>query len=236
LYLLKSRGNPLDSYYYTIEQSVLIVEEKSLTAYMTGYYLNMEPANRNHYLRLSFFVPAESADALVDLIRAGLSSRGVLEVRPAKTPQDISVVREYGPPALESRFRRYLVNYTQIGLDLIRSDLVYARRLMAWLRFKVIAGSMDARVQIEPSMLGRSQYYRSMSPAERSEFLQDLVRKPKPSQFDWAHFIVNFVLGLNEPQGTRGRYDGNPWPTCAINQVLQLQDPSFCLPDNWKPD
>jgi len=236
LYLLKSCGNPLDSYYCTIEELVSIVGEKSFTTQMSGYYLNMEPVGPNRHLRVSFFAPDKSADHLVQLIRVSLSSRGVLEVKPAKMPRNIRVVDEYGPPEIELRFRRYLVDYTQIGLDLIRSDLVYARRLMAWLRFKVIAGSLDVRNQIEPSMLGRSQYYQSMSPVERSKFLLDLVTKPNPTAYDWAHFMVNCVLGLNDPTGTRRKYSGNPWPTWAINQELQLQDSSFYLPDDWKPD
>lgn len=122
----------------------------------------------------------------------------------------ISLSTKYGCPDLELRFRKYLTDSTQIGLDLIEFDLVTARRLMLWLRYRVIAGSLDVKERIEPSFLVMSEFYNSMSKERREEYLEDLLRKPKPEETDWAHFIYNFVSGLPDPGGVREKFRGDP--------------------------
>lgn len=137
----------------------------------------------------------------------------------------------------EERFRNFLSLETQIDLDLIEGDLLHARALSATYRWQVRKASLPLREHFEPAFKKLSSTYNSLSDDEKDQFFVDLHEWPNPPQVDWAHMMVNFVLGADWNQVFSSPYyltPGNPLSILEINELVS--NLGFQIPLDWKPD
>lgn len=183
-----------------------------------GFYVSLA----NGIPRVSFFARNSSKPAaVVDSIcrRTGLN-----QVKPS---QDVSTVHfsvHYGGTELE--FRKYLCDYTQLGLDLLGSDRIETQRLLATYRWQVQPSHGDARSYLEPALLRMSATYDSFSRKHRDTFWTDF--NFRGGQTPWDHMFVNLVLG----------YDSSviaPLSNAQISSMVADAGHDFDVPDDWQP-
>lgn len=213
-----------------------LLDEPEFEELVTGFFLS----SKNHSLRVSYFTSPRNAARADKMIRHFTGSSGQLQdtkldVRAPK-PIWLSHGKQYELP-----FRRFLVNYTRVGLDLIHSSLVYAQQLMIWLRFVLlprlyerntdVAGLLDA---LSEGLARRSPIYSSMPLVERNQFIEDLT-DPNPKR-DWAHMMVNFILGPDPHQtGVLNTGGFRFWTIRRINEWLARNNLLVSLPQGWNP-
>ncbi|MDX1434731.1 MAG: GNAT family N-acetyltransferase, partial [Gammaproteobacteria bacterium] len=135
----------------------------------------------------------------------------------------------------EQRFRRFLAGFAPVALDLVLADRVHARRLVATMRWQVTRPRGSLRAHLEPACLAGSARYRCLAPAARTRFWRDLAHWPNPPQVDWAHMLVNMVLGFDWPPAEFL----TPAPALdveAINARLAACPGTLAIPADWRPD
>lgn len=136
---------------------------------------------------------------------------------------------------VEERFRNFLVLETQIGLELIIGNLLQGRILFATYRWQVRKASLPFREHFEPTFKKYSPTYCSLSDDEKDQFFADLEEWPNPPQVDWAHLMVNFVLGCDWRVFSNPYYltPRRPLSIPEINRLIR--DLGFQIPLDWKP-
>jgi len=181
-YLIKCGVTGINGYYeslFALEPMIRCREWKV----STGYYLNKECDS----VRLSYFI-APKKD-VTNFVEDFIKQNGLKHAKSSDTPMQIMISEKYGGEEL--RFRRFLSTYAPIGLDIMVADLSHARRLFEEFR------SQDRlpRPHFEKTFEKKSSYYRALSDEEKEQFWEDMFYRPNPPQVDWAHMLVNMVLG-----------------------------------------
>jgi len=225
---LPGSGGRFAGYYASLEALRPLLEGAEWQAAATGYFINV--AGDFDAVRLTYFSAAP--DRLGALVRQFAAARGLAQSQPPEPPVPAQVAAGYGGEEL--RFRRYLATYTRIGLDLLRADALNARCLFATFRWQVMAARQPYRPHFQRTFQRDSPFYRGLPAAAQDQFWADLVHWPNPPQVDWAHMMVNMLLGCDwlgdwlyflRPQPPLGRAE--------INERLAEQ--GFAIPDDWKP-
>jgi len=225
-YVLKGTGSPLQMYFKSIEEVRPLFIEPVFEELCSGFYLSIKTkrdcttGKKRDSLRISYFTPAQHAEELHSFITKNLEESGFEAVVDSERPRD----HNFASPEYELRFRRYLVNYTLVGLDLIEEDLDYARRLGAWLHFHVMPAKCSVKEHIEPSLIAFSKYFRSMNEQSRIQFLDALTFSPS-----WTHMFLNF-LGIPDDC-----YVTANLPISIINTMLGMRNAELEIPEGWIP-
>lgn len=223
----KPGGKRWDSYYRAIDALRPLFENEGFKKVVSGYYLNI--CGDFDSVRISYFVDKVDDQVSVSLIADFLSQNNFLEISSHSFPHQCIIAGFYGGQSYEERFRAFLVNETQVGLDLIKRDLLHARRLFATYRFQVREACLSFRTHFESAFRKYSPTYNSWTEEERNQFFVDLEEWPNPPQVDWAHLMVNFVLGCDFQMPNK------PLTIAEINEILARNNMGFQIPLDWKP-
>jgi hypothetical protein len=173
--------------------------------------------------RLSYF--SASADRTCPLVDAICLKTGLRQVKPAQPLSAVKYVDNYG--GTETVFRRYLCDYTQIGLDLLNVELETAQRLCATYRWRVHPSGGDARGHFESTLQRVSETYRAFSTSHRDAFWRsfaygELGRTP------WDHMFVNQILCFD-------KFVQAPLSCSQITALLASNGHTVEVPDGWTP-
>jgi len=225
----KDYGFTLDFYYNTIDALRPLFERKDFNQLVSGFYLNQIRKS----VRISYFVNEKNKQKAISLFQNFFKEKGISEFE-AEAPKEIVVAEDYGGEELEESFRSFLVLETQIGLDLMKADLLHARCLFATYCYQVYKGGLPIREHFEPTFLRYSQTYVSLPNEEKKKFFTDLENHP-----GWMHMMVNFVFGCDPRVTSDVRVliipDGKPSSIPQINNVLERLSLGFQIPLDWKP-
>jgi len=216
-------------YYETLMEVRSLLASTAWQSSVTGCYVNSARSFRS--LRLSFFTrEPEKARAAVTAF-CGSTSVEVLE---EGQPQRQRVSAEYGGEEL--RFRNFLSTYSPLGLDIMERDLLYAKRLLATFRWRVMRARESYRQHFEGTLATWSATWSTLSEAQRAQWWSDLGHWPNPPQVDWAHMLVNMVLGCDWNSAGTWRGFLDPKPPLPLDKLnATLEELSFEIPQDWRP-
>lgn len=221
-FITKSDEQKWDFYYNTIEALRPLFESKDFIKIISGFYVNLIGES----VRISYFVSKENKLKATSIFQNFFSEKGISEIKTEPATGKV-VAERYGGEELEERFRYFLSLETQIGLELIKADLLHARILFVTYRFQVFKAGLTVRNHFEPTFLRHSPTYVSLSNEEKEQFLSDLENHP-----GWMHMMINFVLGVDFPGVIT---DGIPLSIPRINEILESNDLGFQIPLDWTP-
>jgi len=220
-FIRKSGVTEWDSYYNTIAALRPLFNYEELIKIVSGFYLN----HIDKSARISYFVSEANSEKATFMFRDFFKKNGISEIQ-FQPPSQAVVAAKYGGEELEERFRYFLTLETQIGLELMKADLLHGRILFATYCLQIRKASLPVRQHFEPTFVKYSPTYVSLSKDEREQFLSDLQ-----TRLSWTHMMVNFVLGCD----FQVPIDGRPHSIPEINEVLKRNDMGFQIPLGWKP-
>lgn len=226
-FFLKAReGTGLVSYYQSVDAIRPLLQSRGWARAVTGFYLNIGAGNA---VRLSYFTDAPTEATRV--VSEFATKSGLQETAPAESPGSRVISERYGGEEL--RFRRFLSTYSRIGLDIMEANLLNAKCLLATFRWQVFLSGGSYRRHFEGTFVSQSAWWRTLGPADQEQFWIDLSNWPNPPQVDWAHMLVNMVLGLDWLVlfTSRGKY--SPGSIEEINEILCGSNLEYRIPDGW---
>lgn len=222
-FIKKSYESTWDFYYDTIDALRPLFERKDFNQLVSGFYLS----RIGESVRISYFVDEKDKQKATSIFQSFFREKGISDFE-AKPPTKIVVARKYGGEELEERFRYFLALETQIGLELMKADLLHTRSLFATYIYQVYKGRLPVQEHFEPTFLRNSQTYVSLLSEEKKQFFKDLEKKP-----GWMHMMVNFVFGYDLRRHVYP--DGMSYPIPRINEILERNNFGFQIPLGWKP-
>lgn len=239
-YVKKPDGRRWDSYYKTIDALRPLFKDEEFRKIVSGFYLNVYGVGPRDFdsVRISYFVDKTNSEKAISIFKKFFENNEIIEILDSKYPIEKPVAKNYGGEEFADRMRNFLVLYTQIGLELIKENLLHARRLFVTYRWQVRKASLPFKEHFEPTFKKYSLTYNSLSHDEKDQFFADLEAWPNPPQVDWAHMMVNFVLGCDWNWVFRDpNYltPGEPLSISEINRILAQSDLDFQIPLDWKP-
>jgi hypothetical protein len=217
-FIKKSYESTWDFYYHTIDALRPLFGRKDFNQLVSGFYLN----RIRESVRISYFVSERNKQKAISIFQSFFKEKAISEFE-TQPPRKIVVAEKYGGEELEERFRFFLALETQIGLELMKADLLHARSLFATYIFQVYKGRLPIREHFEPTFLRHSQTFISLSNEERKQFFEDLENHP-----GWMHMMVNFVFGYDFRRHVYP--DGIPLPIPRINEILERNNVGFQIP------
>jgi hypothetical protein len=198
-------------------------------AAVTGYYLNV--AGNFDAVRLTYLTT--TPEAVRAVVEDYAAAQGLIQSQPPEPAAPSQISGSYGGEEL--RFRRFLCTYPLLGLDLLGADPLHARCLFATFRWQVMAARQPYRPHFAPTFERDSPYWRSLPAAEQEQFWADLAHWPNPPQVDWAHMMVNMLLGCDW-LGEWRSYFCQPQPPLSIAEInARVAETGFQIPAGWKP-
>jgi len=219
-------GDKYAGYYSSLDAIRPLLNSEEWKENITGFYLNV--AGDFDGVRISYWTTSpEQTQQTVDEF---VAEHGLEYIRNPSTPVQTRNSQQYGGEEL--RFRRFLATYTQIGLDIMEADLLNARRLFATFRLKVMIGRQPYKPHFIGTFENHSPFYNDFSDAEKDQFWLDIAHWPNPPQVDWAHMMVNMVLGCDWNQIFQ-QASLPPLSISEINQIIRNQ--GFQIPQDWQP-
>jgi len=236
-YVKKPDGIKWDSYYKTLNVLRPLFKGKEFIKIINGFYLNVCERNLDS-VRISYFVHKSNSKKAVSIFKQFFINNGLEEIKDSEPPKEIVLANNYGGEELEECFRNFLALETQIGLELINGNLLNARILFATYRWQVRKASLPFKKHFEATFKKYSPTYNSFSSEEKDKFFTDLEKWPNPLQVDWAHMMVNFVLGcdwnyvFSDPNYITPE---KPFSIFEINEILNRDNLDFEIPLDWKP-
>ncbi len=235
-YIKKPNGAKWDAYYKTIDALRSLFQDHEFTEIINGFYLNIW--ENFDSVRVSYFVDSANSDKAVSKFKKFIQENELIEIKSKESPRRTILASEYGGEEYEERFRNFLILETQIGLDLIKNNLLNARILFATYRWRARKASLSFKQHFESTFERDSPTYNALTDDEIEQFFKDLEEWPNPPQVDWAHFMVNFVLGCdwnNVFSDPNYLSPGNPKSIPEINEIIQNSGLGFQIPFDWKP-
>lgn len=235
LFVKKPNGVKWDSYYRTIDALRPLFGDEEFTRVVKWFYLNV--CGKFDSVRISYFISEVNLQNAVSKFQHFFIKQDLIEIKELEYPHKIVLARAYGGIEYEMRFRNFLVLQTRIGLEIMEGDLLQAKILLAIYRWQIRKASLDAREYFEPTLKRLSPTYNSLSDDEKDQFFTDLNEWPNPPQVDWAHLMVNFILGCDWMVFGDPNYltPKRPMAIPDINRILQKTGLGFEIPLNWKP-
>lgn len=235
-YVKKPNGTRWDSYYRTLEALSPLFRHEEYIKLVDGFYLNI--CGNFDSVRISYFVHEANSEKALLVFKTFFEKNGISEIKDSEPPRKIILAEAYGGEEYEERFRNFLSLETQIGLELISGNLLQARILFATYRWQVRKASLPFREHFEPTFQRYSTVYNFLSDREKDQFFDDLQMWPNHLQVDWAHMMVNFVLGCDWNRALflpNYLTPGKPLSISEINLILQKSNLEFQIPPDWKP-
>lgn len=240
-YVRKPLGDMYDSYYDTLHALAPLFRSNELRQRIVGFYVNHISETIGGHIeetvRISYFVQKSDVSSAVTLFSEFFNNKALTCVK-EQHPLPLIVARNYGGESFEERFRSYLNLQTQIGLELIERDLLQAQRLFATYRWQIRRACLQHRPHFEPTFERDSPTYNSLSTEAQNQFLDDLGEWPNPPQVDWAHMMVNLVLGADWMWAfghPNYLIPGRPCPVEIINMLVNDLGFKFQIPPDWRP-
>jgi hypothetical protein len=215
-------------YYSTIKAITPLLKSNKWNNLVEGWYINAVGYNMDS-VRISYY----SNKNISKLINKYISKNNLSLTSPLGKLKDVYVSSHYGGEEL--RFKKYLLNYSHIGMDLINDDLHYAQCLFSVFRWQIFIWGGNPASYFAPSFEKRSPYYRAMSGEDKKQFLRDLGCWPNYPQVDWAHMFVNMILGVDSFRIFKTGRLSVPLPIDKINDILN-ESHIFKIPKDWEPD
>jgi hypothetical protein len=225
-YLKKPNGGRFQGYYKSLNCMRPFLRSEDWLQSVTGYYVNV--AGKQDAVRLSYWTTApEQTRKIVDHF---VSGNGLKHIEKPIIPERARNSAGYGGEEL--RFRRFLFTYTLIGLEIMGTDLLHARRLLATFRWQVMRAGKPYRPHFLRTFEDQSFFFNSLSAAEREQFWRDLAYWPDPNKVDWAHLFVNMVLGAD--WFPIYQHFHSPQRPLSFSEINKLVEPmGFQIPANW---
>ena len=222
-------GDKYAGYYSSLDAIRPLLNSEEWKENVTGFYLNV--AGDFDGVRISYWTTSpERTQQTVDEF---VAEHGLEYIRNPSTPVQTRNSQQYGGEEL--RFRRFLATYTQIGLDIMEADLLNARRLFATFRLQVMIGRQPYKPHFIGTFENHSPFYNNLSDAEKDQFWLDIAHWPNPPQVDWAHMMVNMVLGCDWNQIFQ-QASIAPLPPLSISEINQIiRNQGFQIPKDWQP-
>lgn len=183
-------------------------------------------------VRISYFVDEKESDRATSIFRAFFTNNKIGELTENFSPPHIDIIAGgYGGLNYEQRFRNFLANYNQIGLELLQGNLLHSRRLFAVYRFQVRQAPLSFEEFFEPTFNKYSPTYLSFSDKERLQFLAALKEWPSPryQYSEWTHMMVNMIEGRDWP------FSQYSLSMAQINEILKKDNMGFEIPLSWNP-
>ena len=179
---------------------------------------------------------AKSSEKAVSVFRDYFKQNHLVEIKEHSFPNETVIARKYGGKKYEADFRIYLNLYTQIGLDLLQEDLLQSKILFATYRWQVRKASLPFREHFEPTFMRFSPSYNSFSDEEKQYFFSLLEKWPNPPQVDWAHMMVNMILGCDWNWVFMDPNYLTPDMPLSIPEINKhVRRLGFAIPINWRP-
>lgn len=227
-YIKAPNGGRFHGYYNSLNAIRNLLASPEWLSTVTGYYINV--TGENDIVRISYWtVTPRQTRALVDRY---VSEHELEHIRQPTNPKRTRNSDAYGGE--EMRFRRYLATYTQIGLEIMETDLLNARSLFATFRWQVMRAGRAYEPHFLKTFENQSFFYNSLSVSGKLQFWLDLAHWPDPHQVDWAHMFVNMVLGADWfPVWKNFHPPQPPLSIPEINKLIKLM--GFKIPHNWAP-
>lgn len=225
-YLKKPNGGRFQGYYESLNGMRPFLRSKEWLQSVTGYYVNV--AGKQDAVRLSYWTTTpQQTRKIVDLF---VSQNGLKHIEEPTIPEHAKNSAGYGGEEL--RFRRFLVTYTLIGLEIMETDLLHARRLLATFRWQVMRAGKPYRPHFLGTLEDQSFFFNSLSTSEKEQFWRDLAYWPDPNKVDWAHLFVNMVLAAD--WFPVWQHFHSPQAPLSFSEINQLVEPmGFQIPKNW---
>lgn len=238
-FIRKAPGERYASYCKTIDILRPILRSREFCGAIAGFYLNHiseQIGDQEHWLaRVSYFVDVPNHSAATS-VATKLFSENAVVVAKENPPRAITLAANYGGSTFEERMRNFLNLETQIGLELMEADLLHARCLFATYRWQVRKAGLSFRTHFEPAFRRHSPTYNGLSDLEKDQFFLDLEEWPNPPQVDWAHMMVNLVLGCDWNGVFRDPNYLTPGRPLSIPQINSIvRELEFQIPLTWKP-
>jgi len=233
-FVRKPDGIRWDSYYKTLDALRPLFKNEEFQEVIDGFYLNI--CGDFDSVRISYFISQKHSEKAISVFREFFRDNGILEIENSKEPRKIILAKKYGGEECEERFRTFLVLETQIGLELMEGNLLHARILFATYRWQVRKALLPFREHFESAFIKYSPTYNSLSNEEKEQFFADLEEWPNPPQVDWAHMMVNLVLGCDWNFVFSDPHYLTPGRPLSIPQInKRVKELGFQLPLDWKP-
>ncbi|HEX76291.1 MAG TPA: hypothetical protein G4O12_06900 [Dehalococcoidia bacterium] len=202
-----------------------------------GYYLNYN----DYSVRLTCFTNNErKTKGTIDNF---LKENVYIALFKSKQPKVGNIAEGYGGD--NSRFRRFLSAYTQIGLDLLNYDNLYSRRLVAEYRLTYSTQKISCKPLFEPAFTKHSKFFNQLDTQSVEQIWKDLnfwhpIPKEPKCVADWAHFLVNMLLPGDYIHASKFKElftNPNPRPPIIDSQKEQmLRLFNIDMPNNWSPN
>ena len=221
-------GRRFDGYYASLDAIRPLVSGEHWRNSVTGFYINV--TGDLNAVRLSCFTA--TPEIVRDVVESFVDKQELQHCQSPEVPSPSTVSQGYGGEEL--RFRRFLATYTLVGLEIMQADLFNARCLLATFRWQVMLARKPYKPHFSQTFESQSPFYRSLPEMEKDQFLKDLSNWPNPRQVDWAHLLVNMILGCDWV----GCWDyflsqKPPLSIARINELVKEQ--GFQIPDDWRP-
>ncbi len=222
----------LEGYYATLNALRPLLKSNEWLQNATGFYINITKINEDLPVRLSYFT--DSPKLVKEIVKNFVIKFGLKFACNSKIPHKAKVSEQYGGEEL--RFRKYLSTYTQIGLDIMKADILNAQCLLATFRFQVMRARKPYKSHFIKTFESQSTFYNALSEDEKEEFWKDLSNWPNPPQVDWAHMFVNMVLGCDWNSQEAWHTFLTPQPPLPISEINRhVAQIGFQIPGDWSP-
>ena len=185
-------------YYKTIYQLLPLFKTPKFQQHVSGCYVNEPGKDIFGIVRLSYFTPPNMRAAAVQNIETFLTESKLDEIYTRTGPEEDHVARDYGGDEFELPFRKFLALETRIGLELVDANHLEVQSLLIKFRRQKPRNSSEIYTYFDP-IFQKSGTYCDLSIQEKDFLWENLSRNPPSSRSDWAHFLVNLILGFDPP-------------------------------------
>ena len=227
----------IEGYFTCINLLRPLLELEDFASSITGFYMNVSD-NLLTEVRLSYFTNNRSITQ--EIVEKYIEKNTNIILIKSVKPHVKKISQGYGDEEL--RFRKYLHGYTQIGLDLLSFDKLYARMLVAEYRLTYSPQKISCRPLFEPAFSKHSDFYNQLDSSSKEQLWSDfdywhLTDNPKYIA-DWNHMLVNMLLPGDWihifPDLFLRKEPGLPISGNLKERMLNYLN--LKIPDDWSPD
>ena len=110
-------------------------------------------------------------------------------------PQTQVVSLNYGGKEFELRYRKYLITFAPIGLELLIKNSEKTYEIFKNFRDKNKQETYEVyKTYFESFFENNSPFYKLLKNEEKNQFWLDFANNPSGSHTDWAHLFFNMIL------------------------------------------